>query len=223
METPCVHFSLDFLQACGFKMFPMTKSCHFFKITFKRTRKHLPPDFIVLTVIPTRFACPPGRRIIKSSMLMSRTKCLCPEELLSGSRLSLPQVATLMLHFGWGQERISEVPLPAGLDQLSPEHPTVVCAHGLTPVLSSWIKQKAGRHFHIKEHKWCIIQTEKRHYPFLICVTLKLGQVEKHVKETWHLMGLFSSSVLRLDSRIFLLPKVREGGRTRLTFGVGFL
>lgn len=39
------------LQTCGIEMLPMTKSCHFFKITFKRTRKHFPPDFIVLTVM----------------------------------------------------------------------------------------------------------------------------------------------------------------------------
>ena len=31
-------------------MLPMTKSGHF-KVTFKRTRKHLPPNFIVLTAI----------------------------------------------------------------------------------------------------------------------------------------------------------------------------
>lgn len=34
--------------------------------------------------------------------------------------------------------------------------------------------------------------------------------------------SLFGSSILRLHSGFFLQPEVREVGRTRLTFGVGF-
>lgn len=159
-------------------------------------------------------------------------------ELVSGSSLSPHQEKVLMPHFAWAQERIAEALPPTGPGWQSPEHPTGAWAHGLTYEIAlpstallphsllhmSWIKSKAGIRFHTKEHECCIIRMGKRQHPILTCVTptARVSSVVRAVLGRKTFDGLFSISVLRLHSGFFLLPEVREGGRTRLTLRVEF-
>lgn len=173
---------------------------------------------------------------------MSKKNCLCWGELVPGSRLSLPQVGVLMLHFGWGQERISEVLLPAGLGQLRTKHPTAGCAHSLTwpLVLTTLFSSVAALIFPPCElnqvwsrktfplnRTWMLHHSNRKGMPPLSTwVTPAVGMgwtacqgnmtFEHDISWVW--LAPMSCDCIKKFS--FCL-NIREGGRTRLTLGVG--
>lgn len=227
------------LQTCGTEMLSMTKSSHFFRLAFKRARKHLPPIFIDLTAMTFLHTL----SVHLEGGWWSQD-CKCPQQRASVSRRTNlrfksvpPQVGALTLHFGWGQERISEALLPTGLGWPSLGHLTAVCAHGLTSRADYTASHRAAARFspprelnHGESRQtfpckrtWILHHSNRKEMPPHSHLGYPCRWDEPGtVLGAGHLMGLFSLSVLRLHSGFFILPEVREGGRRRLTFRVRF-
>lgn len=225
-------------------MLPMTKSCHF-TITFKRTRKYFPPNFLVLTEIKSlQTSC------VYLEARSSGKMCQCPEKSASLLSRTSPSFKTITasgessdapLWMGPGEDFRSaptcwsgSVEDRASHSRVCPQPDLASCAdHTLLqcgcPDLSSvWVEPSLKQEdiSTQQDMKVASFKRERDANPFSLWLPPQLGWDEQCQGNTtfehniqWVYLAPMSWDCIKNFS--FCL-NIREGGRTRLTLEVGF-
>lgn len=116
---------------------------------------------------------PPSREELISGSSLSYLRWELWRSALDGARRGF-QKRSYLLAWADRVQGISQECVPMAW----PHVLTTLLYTGLLPgslLHGSWTMSKAGRHFHAKEHEYCIIQTGKRWHPILIWVTPVVG------------------------------------------------